>query len=146
MKIITIGINGEVFDNATIEQTDDTLTLSFDTIELFTEGMIKTAFGNNDPTKVYRIYVNDDSADNDTVDVYTGYTRIKSVKLTKAEDVNKCTVVLRKPTMDEFMVDVYGTLDTILTNESNIEMAAGGAYADFNSSMLNMMINQLGGN
>lgn len=95
----------------------------------------------------YAIYVtdNEDDPDKATTKAYYGYTRVDSVVFEEVDDDRFCVATLRKPTLDEFIGDVYKELDELRGTQTNLTMNVGGTFVDIQQDNMQMMLSQLGG-
>lgn len=77
---------------------------------------------------------------------YYGYTKLSHFELyTDDSGTNMCKVTLRKPTVDEFIEDIYYKVcsmsDELLVVTANV----GGAYGELAADATKIMMSQIGG-
>lgn len=149
MKILTLSANGAYFENASIMVNGSTnnLTCYFDVESTVTKSQIKNAFGGNDIANLYRLTLNSVEADSDDdYEEFIGFTRLVSIDTVEDEDnddIKHCTVVLRRPNLNELIVDVYSRLEIMSGETENLMMATGGSYADLSSDIIQVTMTQL---
>lgn len=150
MKILTLSANGAYFDNASVvvNDTDNTITCEFDMESTVSKVQVKKAFGGDDVANLYRLTLNSAEADSDDdCEEFVGYTRVVSIEVVDGEEdgTKHCTVVLRRPNLNELIEDVYTKLEMIASETENVMMAAGGSFMELNSDLLTIAITELGG-
>ena len=149
LKTIIMGkdLERDLSNVEVLETTDSKLVFKIRVGEFTSEKFVReNVFGEGNQGE-YCIYIVTDieDAEKSTSVGYYGYTKVDSVEFSQVDDVRSATVTLRKPTLNEFISDVYRELYAIAGEQGNIKANVGGSFVDLANDNMRMMLSQLGG-
>lgn len=132
-----------------VEHTDKQITLAFAAGPNTTEKGIRNLLV-GDPAEhavdFCQFTLEEQDEENSNPVYYYGYTKLSKFEKYQNEDgTDMCRVTLRKPTINEFVEDMYCKVCNLTDATENLMMNVGGSYNDMVSDTTKIMMNQLGG-